>query len=41
MKLLKIRKGKCFILNIGDPNLYDFAPPRDMVEATYKAMLDN
>lgn len=28
-------------LNIGDPNIYDFAPPRDMVEATYKAMLDN
>ncbi len=28
-------------LNIGDPNLFDFAPPRAMVEATYKAMLDN
>lgn len=28
-------------LNIGDPNLYDFEPPRHMVEATYKAMLDN
>lgn len=28
-------------LNIGDPNIYDFAPPRDMVEATYKAMLEN
>ncbi len=28
-------------LNIGDPNIYDFAPPRDMIEATYKAMLDN
>ncbi len=28
-------------LNIGDPNLYDFAPPREMIEATYKAMLEN
>lgn len=28
-------------LNIGDPNLYDFEPPHHMVEATYKAMLDN
>lgn len=28
-------------LNIGDPNLYDFAPPKNMVEATYDAMLKN
>jgi alanine-synthesizing transaminase len=28
-------------LNIGDPNIYDFEPPREMIEATYKAMLDN
>ncbi len=28
-------------LNIGDPNLFDFAPPKHMVEATYKAMLEN
>lgn len=28
-------------LNIGDPNQFDFAPPHAMVEATYKAMLDN
>ncbi|MCF6271324.1 MAG: aminotransferase class I/II-fold pyridoxal phosphate-dependent enzyme [Melioribacteraceae bacterium] len=28
-------------LNIGDPNIYDFEPPRAMIEATYKAMLDN
>lgn len=28
-------------LNIGDPNLFDFAPPREMIEATYKAMLEN
>ncbi|MFN3873761.1 MAG: aminotransferase class I/II-fold pyridoxal phosphate-dependent enzyme, partial [Ignavibacterium sp.] len=28
-------------LNIGDPNLFDFEPPRHLVEATYKAMLEN
>lgn len=28
-------------LNIGDPNLFDFAPPKAMVESTYKAMLNN
>ena len=28
-------------LNIGDPNIYDFAPPKHLVEATYKAMLNN
>src|SRR5690554_2023626 len=28
-------------LNIGDPNIYDFAPPRHMVDATYDAMLKN
>lgn len=28
-------------LNIGDPNLYDFEPPRHMIEATYQAMLKN
>jgi len=28
-------------LNIGDPNLYDFEPPRHLVEATYNAMLKN
>ena len=28
-------------LNIGDPNLFDFAPPRHIVEYTYKAMLNN
>lgn len=32
---------KMLYLNIGDPNLYDFEPPRHMVDATYKAMLDN
>ncbi len=28
-------------LNIGDPNIYDFEPPRHMIEYTYKAMLAN
>jgi len=28
-------------LNIGDPNLYDFEPPIHLIEATYKAMLEN
>jgi alanine-synthesizing transaminase len=32
---------KIMFLNIGDPNLYDFAPPREMVEATYGAMRKN
>ena len=28
-------------LNIGDPNIFDFAPPKHIVEATYKAMIAN
>ncbi len=28
-------------LNIGDPNIYDFEPPRHMIEDTYNAMLSN
>ena len=28
-------------LNIGDPNLFDFAPPKQIVEATHNAMLKN
>jgi alanine-synthesizing transaminase len=28
-------------LNIGDPNIFDFATPRHLIEATYKAMLEN
>ncbi|RPI71975.1 MAG: aminotransferase class I/II-fold pyridoxal phosphate-dependent enzyme [Ignavibacteriales bacterium] len=28
-------------LNIGDPNLYDFAPPRHMIDVTYDSMLKN
>ncbi len=32
---------KMLYLNIGDPNLYDFAPPAHMVEAVARAMRDN
>jgi alanine-synthesizing transaminase len=28
-------------LNIGDPNLFDFATPRHIIDAVYKAMLEN
>lgn len=28
-------------LNIGDPNVYDFVTPKHIIEATYKAMLEN
>jgi len=28
-------------LNIGDPNIFDFAPPKHIIEATYKAMIAN
>lgn len=28
-------------LNIGDPNIYDFAPPKYLVDAAYQAMLKN
>jgi len=28
-------------LNIGDPNIYDFEPPRHLIEASYRAMLMN
>ncbi|MGE5479021.1 MAG: aminotransferase class I/II-fold pyridoxal phosphate-dependent enzyme [Chloroflexota bacterium] len=30
-----------YYLNIGDPNVYDFVTPRNVIEATYKAMIDN
>ena len=28
-------------LNIGDPNIFDFAPPKHMIEAVHQAMLNN
>jgi alanine-synthesizing transaminase len=33
--------GDLFYLNIGDPVLFDFCTPRHLIDATYKAMLDN
>jgi alanine-synthesizing transaminase len=34
--------GKDMIfLNIGDPNIFDFAPPKHMIDAVYKAMQEN
>lgn len=36
------RTGKELLyLNIGDPNIYDFEPPRHLIEASYRAMLMN
>jgi alanine-synthesizing transaminase len=38
----QIRQGKKVLcLNIGDPNLFDFATPAHLVEAVYRAMRDN
>src|SRR5438045_9698815 len=28
-------------LNVGDPNIFDFAPPAHLIEAVYRAMRDN
>ncbi|RMF70651.1 MAG: aminotransferase class I/II-fold pyridoxal phosphate-dependent enzyme [Planctomycetota bacterium] len=36
------RSGRQMLyLNIGDPNIYDFAPPAHMIDAVAKAMRDN
>lgn len=32
---------KMYYLNIGDPNVYDFSTPPEIIEAIHKAMLDN
>jgi len=32
---------KMYYLNIGDPNVYDFSTPIEIIEAVYKAMKDN
>jgi alanine-synthesizing transaminase len=32
---------KMYYLNIGDPNVYDFQTPNEIIEAVYKAMLAN
>ncbi|MEA2076511.1 MAG: aminotransferase class I/II-fold pyridoxal phosphate-dependent enzyme [Candidatus Marinimicrobia bacterium] len=38
---VKATGKKMTFLNIGDPNIFDFAPPKHMVEAVYKAMQEN
>ncbi len=36
------KQGKEMLyLNIGDPNLFDFEPPKKMIDTAYKAMLEN
>ncbi len=37
----KSRGKKLLYLNIGDPMVFDYKTPRHMIEACYKAMLDN
>lgn len=37
----KAAGGDLFYLNIGDPVLFDFHTPRHLIDATYKAMLDD
>ncbi len=32
---------KMYYLNIGDPNVYDFQTPNEIIESVYKAMLEN
>src|SRR6059036_3001396 len=32
---------KVLYLNVGDPNIFDFAPPAHVVDAAYRAMRDN
>src|SRR6059058_6365738 len=38
---VKQQGHKVLYLNVGDPNIFDFAPPAHMVEAAYRAMRDN
>jgi alanine-synthesizing transaminase len=36
------RQGhRVLYLNVGDPNIFDFAPPAHVIEAAYRAMRDN
>ena len=37
----KVAGGDLFYLNIGDPVLFDFHTPRHLIDATYKAMLND
>jgi alanine-synthesizing transaminase len=37
-----IKQGhKVLHLNVGDPNIFDFAPPAHLIDAVYRAMRDN
>lgn len=38
---VKASGKEMFFLNIGDPNIFGFQPPRHMLDAVYQAMLDN
>src|SRR2546427_9481588 len=38
---VKKQGHKILFLNVGDPNIFDFAPPSHVIEAAYRAMRDN
>src|SRR5258707_15751095 len=38
---VKSRGNKVLYLNVGDPNIFDFATPEHVIEAAYHAMRDN
>ena len=38
---VKQQGHKVLYLNVGDPNIFDFAPPAHVVEAAYRAMRNN
>src|SRR5712671_3020937 len=38
---VKSRGNKVLYLNVGDPNIFDFATPEHVIEAAYRAMRDN
>lgn len=38
---VKQQGHRVLYLNVGDPNIFDFAPPAHVIEAAHRAMLDN
>src|SRR5437764_11446924 len=38
---VKRQGNKVLYLNVGDPNIFDFATPPHVIEAAYRAMRDN
>jgi aspartate/methionine/tyrosine aminotransferase len=38
---VKKQGHKILFLNVGDPNIFDFATPAHVIEAAYRAMRDN